>query len=106
MRAEMLQEYDMDNRARFHGLLPIGSVVKIRDTEKRMMIIGRAQRKEGEEELHDYCSVHFPEGFLDADHLIFHEHSDIEYIFRVGYINESEMDLEERLEKYLFEKRG
>ena len=50
----------MGNRMRFHGLLPIGSVVRIGDVKKRLLIIGRVQRKAGEEDLHDYCSVPFP----------------------------------------------
>lgn len=96
----------MKNRMRFHGLLPIGSVVRIGDVDKRLLIIGRAQRKAGEEYLHDYCSVPFPEGYLDGEHLIFHDHSDITYISRVGYINDSEIDLQGRLEAFLQEKRG
>lgn len=96
----------MENRTRFHGLLPIGSVVRIGDIEARLMIIGRAQRKAGEEFLHDYCSVPFPEGYLDEEHLIFHEHSDVSYICRVGYINDSEMELNEKLEAFLMDRRG
>lgn len=96
----------MEKRVRFHGLLPVGSVVQIGDIEKRLMIIGRLQRTAGAESLHDYCSVPFPEGYEDDEHLIFHEHSDISSIWRVGYINEAEMELEERLEAFLQEKRG
>ena len=96
----------MKNRMSFHGLLPVGSVVRIADIEKRLMIIGRVLKPEGEDYIHDYCSVPFPEGYLDDEHLIFHEHSDISYICRVGYINDSEMELEERLEAFLQEKRG
>ena len=91
---------------RFCGLMPIGSVVRIGDADKRLIIIGRAQRKAGEEDLYDYCSVPFPEGYLDGEHLIFHDHGDITYIFRVGYINDAEMDLQQRLEDFLKEKRG
>ena len=100
-RVELRQEAGMNNRVRFQGLLPIGSVVNLEDYEKRLMIVGRGVGAEGEGHLHDYCSVPFPEGYEDGDHLIIHDHSDISSITRIGYINEAEMELSEKLEEAL-----
>ena len=100
-RVGVQQEAGMNNRVRFQRLLPIGSVVNLGDYEKRLMIVGRGVGAPGEDHLHDYCSVPFPEGYEDGDHLIIHDHSDISSITRIGYINDGEMELAELIEKEL-----
>ncbi len=97
----------MDQKIKFTGLLPVGSVVTCEGGEKRLMIVGRGHSTADDANTrYDYCSVLFPEGFIDGEQLYFHNHSDITRIISVGYINEEEMDLESRLETYLREQRG
>ena len=98
---------DKNQNIKFAGLLPVGSVVSCASEGKRVMISGRGHSAADDENvLYDYCSVLFPEGFIDGDHLFFHNHSDITKVYRVGYINDSEMELEGKLEAYLRDKHG
>ncbi|MGN0026793.1 MAG: DUF4176 domain-containing protein, partial [Clostridium sp.] len=52
----------------FNGLLPIGSVVLIGDSKKKVMIIGVCQKSANDfNKIYDYTGVIFPEGFLAPD---------------------------------------
>ena len=66
-------------------LLPIGSVVLVKEAEKKLMIIGILQ-KAGEKQ-YDYMGVLYPEGFLDEKHLFMFNHADIQEISYIGFID-------------------
>ena len=65
-------------------LLPVGSVVKLEEANKKLMIIGILQ-KNGDGEVYDYFGCPYPEGFLDADNIFLFNHNDIEDISFIGY---------------------
>jgi len=73
--------------ARLGDLLPIGSVVKLKEADKRLVIIGAMQQvNEGEEiKGYDYVGVPYPEGFLNSDSMILFQHEDIENISYLGF---------------------
>ena len=86
----------------FEGLLPIGSVVTTKTGTKRVMIIGRGiARDDGGGSSYDYGAVLFPEGVADGDLIYLFNHEDVGSICRGGYIDEVEIELEDRLGKYL-----
>lgn len=86
----------------FEGLLPIGSVVTTKTGTKRVMIVGRGiDREDGQGNTYDYGAVLFPEGFSDGDHIYLFNHKDVGSICRVGYIDEVEIELEDKLSSYL-----
>ena len=96
------QVMDKKHNEVFEGLLPIGSVVTTKTGTKRVMIIGRGiERDDGGGSTYDYGAVLFPEGFADGDHIYLFNHEDVGSICRVGYIDEVEIELEDRLGKYL-----
>ena len=49
-------------------LLPIGSVVTLKEGKKKLMIIGRIQENEKTKKLYDYAGCNWPEGYMDKDH--------------------------------------
>ncbi len=65
------------------NLLPIGSVIRVRDAEKRMMIIGVLPVSEDTQ--YDYIGVLYPEGYLSEEELYLFYHDDIEDISFLGY---------------------
>lgn len=67
-------------------LLPIGSVVLLKDATKSLMIVGTSQRDEEGREF-DYISVVFPEGYINSDTFFLFNHEDIVDVNFVGYIN-------------------
>jgi hypothetical protein len=82
------------------NLLPIGSVVLLNDSNKRVMIVGRAQKNAKTGKLWDYSACYYPEGILDPDALFLFNHDQIMAIFSLGF-----QDLEEfKYQKILNEK--
>ena len=52
---------------KYEYLLPIGTVVKVKDVEQRLMIYGILQKGTTVPgRTFDYVAVPYPEGFLDA----------------------------------------
>lgn len=66
-------------------LLPIGSVVLLKDSTKRVMIVGLKQQQEKEEKIWDYSGCLYPEGILDPDHLYLFDHEQIQTLFFIGF---------------------
>ena len=47
-------------------LLPLGTVVTLKQGKKRLMIVGRLQNQVGSDKIYDYAAVLWPEGVLDS----------------------------------------
>ena len=69
------------------NLLPIGSVVLLKDATKKLMIIGIMKVKESENKTYDYLAVPYPEGYLGQDTNFLFDHEDINDIIFLGYTN-------------------
>ena len=76
----------------FEGLLPIGTVVLLKNSNKRVMIIGLLQKqlKEGEEVIWDYSGCFYPEGYMGPDKTFLFNSGQIEKVFAVGYQDEEQ----------------
>lgn len=66
-------------------LLPIGSVVTLKNAEKSLMIIGILPQSEGQQ--YDYMAVLYPEGFLTPQEMFAFNHADIERVEFLGYMD-------------------
>ncbi len=70
------------------GLLPIGSVVRLKGADRSLVIVGRSQTPaDDENHIYDYSGVIFPEGYLDRNNVALFDHDDIEEIRYVGYMD-------------------
>lgn len=69
------------------GLLPIGSVVLLKDAEKELMIIGLLPVNE--DTRYDYLAVVHPEGYINDQYVFAFNHDDIKEIKYLGYMNSS-----------------
>ena len=77
-------------------LLPIGSVVLLKEAKKRVMIYGRKVRTD--EKRYDYLGCLYPEGALDSKHVILFDHEQIQMIFFIGFQDLEELTFRSRLE--------
>jgi len=66
-------------------LLPIGSVVLLKDSSKRVMIVGLKQQQENDPKIWDYSGCLYPEGIIDPDRLFLFDHTQIEVLFFIGF---------------------
>ena len=83
-------------------LLPIGSVVLLKNASKKLMICGRIQAQLEEEApvVYDYSGVLYPEGMLSPDQLYLFNNEDIETVYYMGMQDEEEF----KFRKYLISK--
>ncbi len=81
-------------------LLPIGTVVMLRNAKKPLMIFGikqLASEKPGEE--YDYIGVLYPEGNMGTQFQYLFNHDDIEKVLFTGYETEERQAFLEELSK-------
>lgn len=89
------------------GLLPIGSVVLLKNSTKRLMIIGVCQKEqEGNGKLWDYAGCVYPEGYLGSSKTYLFNREQIEKIFALGYQDEEQFAFKVRADAVLAELRG
>ena len=81
-------------------LLPIGSVVLLKDGQKRVMIYGVKQTDTSTDKEYDYISVPYPEGNMGDESQFLFNHSDIEEIYFRGCEDEEREEFIENLARY------
>ena len=81
-------------------LLPAGSVVLLKDSTKKLMIIGFFQiRPDRKEKVYDYCGCLYPEGYQDGDHLYLFDQDMIGKVYSVGYMDEEQFQYRQEQRK-------
>lgn len=82
----------------FKKLLPIGSVVLLKNGHKKLVVIGVLQAKAGQDGRmvgYDYLGVPYPEGYVGLKSGLLFNHADIQETVFTGYQNaEREMFVE------------
>lgn len=81
----------------FTGLLPIGSVVVIGNSTKKVMIIGICQ-KSTEGQVFDYSGVVYPEGFLDPKKMFLFNNDQITQIAALGYQDAEQLAFKKKVD--------
>lgn len=66
------------------NLLPLGSVVTLKNGTKRIMIVGRLQTVKNKDEVYDYAACLWPEGLIDSKHFYLFNHEEIQTLFYIG----------------------
>jgi hypothetical protein len=84
-------------------LLPIGTVVILKGTPKKIMIIGIKQRDQKNNTLFDYIGVLYPEGFITKEVFFRFNHQDIESIVFKGYENNEQKEFLRKVNEVLKE---
>ncbi|MCR5213824.1 MAG: DUF4176 domain-containing protein [Eubacterium sp.] len=75
----------------YKDLLPIGSVVKISDAERYVMICGRIVVPEGTDRIYDYVGCVYPEGISSSNDMVFFNRDAIELLYFVGFQDVQEL---------------
>ncbi|MFI3326894.1 MAG: DUF4176 domain-containing protein [Clostridia bacterium] len=68
-----------------HKYLPIGSVVLLTESTKRIMIVGVKQKQFDSDKIWDYSACLYPEGILNPDKLFLFDAKQIERLYFVGF---------------------
>ena len=81
----------------YENLLPIGSVVLLKEANKRVMIFARIQTIVGRSDIFDYAACPYPEGLADPQNVIFFNHDDIARVYFIGYQDSDELLFREKV---------
>ena len=79
-------------------LLPLGSVVTLREGNKKIMIVGRLQKHKETQKIFDYAAVLWPEGMIDSQQFYLFDQEDIQYLYFVGLQDVEEFNFRYELE--------
>ena len=77
---------------KWNALLPLGSIVLLNGSDKRMQIIGQVQADAVTHKVYDYAAVPFPEGYIDENELAMFQHEDIRLINAIGHLDDGEWE--------------
>lgn len=77
--------------------LPIGSVVLLKNSQKRIMIVGVKQKQVDSEKVWDYSACLYPEGVLDPDRLFLFDAEQIERLYFIGFQDGEGLEFQNRL---------
>ncbi len=76
----------------YKDLLPVGSIVRLKEGERKLMICGRIVLQEGGEQIYDYVSCLYPQGITDGEGMYFFNRDAIEEVYFIGFQDREEMD--------------
>lgn len=85
------------------GLLPIGSVVLLKDSTKRVMIMGVCQEgiTDKGRNLYDYVGCIFPEGYMSAEENFLFNTDQIDRLYCMGYQDDEALAFKERADELM-----
>ncbi|AOM12120.1 DUF4176 domain-containing protein [Bacillus sp. S70] len=79
-------------------LIPIGSIVILKEGTKKLMIFGRKQQVETDEiRKFDYMGCPYPEGYINPDFTYLFNHDDIQEVVSTGYEDQEERTFQENV---------
>ncbi|MDE7261701.1 MAG: DUF4176 domain-containing protein [Oscillospiraceae bacterium] len=88
------------------GVLPVGSVVLLKNSRKRVMIIGFAQQQQSSPNVvWDYAGCLYPEGYMGPDHTFLFNTEQIERIYAIGYQDEEQIAFKPKVDALLAQLR-
>lgn len=70
--------------------LPIGSIVLLKNGQKKIMIYGRRQRRITDNYEYDYIACLYPEGNINEDYMYLFNHEDIDTVVYRGFSDAEE----------------
>lgn len=82
-----------------NDLLPVGSIVRLKNGIKKIMIFGVKQQSEDHVE-YDYIAVLYPEGNLGQKGKFLFNHEDIEEVVFRGFEDDERTDFIKLLDNY------
>lgn len=82
----------------WNGLLPIGSVVLLKESTRRLLIVGQCVSRDENSRIFDYTAVLFPDGFSKPDKMYMFDREQIDKVYYVGYMDEKSKDFLPKME--------
>ena len=75
----------------YKNMLPLGSVVRLKEAEVNVMIIGRVIVNGNDSQIYDYVSCVYPIGIAGQNEMVFFNRDAIELVKFIGFQDEEEL---------------
>ena len=86
-------------------ILPIGTIVKLLESDKNVMITGYLQQNKATKYTYDYCGCEYPMGITGKDGNLYFDKADITAIVKMGYMDEETKKIQEKIKEYMGTKK-
>ena len=86
-------------------ILPVGSVVSIRFSKEKYMIIGFCTIDEETKKIYDYSAVRYPIGFESLNNINMFNKEVIKKIYHFGFFNDEHKEYEKKIKEALENKK-
>ncbi len=80
-------------------IYPNGTIVILKNANKKLMIYGRNQKRDADNNIYDYVSCFYPEGYLSPLANVFFNSRDIKQVIFEGFCDLEEKSLVENMMK-------
>lgn len=90
-----------DELKREIAILPVGSIVYLKDAKQAIIIIGFGVIEEGKTKVWDYLGAPWPMGVLASDRNLLFNNEQIDKVVAEGYSDDDEVQFRLRLEEKL-----
>ena len=87
----------MDN----NKFLPVGTVVRLKEGKKNIVISGFCPISKEDNKMYDYCAFLYPEGMIAPEINFLFNHDQIEQILFKGFVTEEEVAFKAKLNNFL-----
>lgn len=84
--------------------LPIGTLVLLKNANKRIMIIGFYVTSNNDNKVYDYVGCLYPEGLLSSDQSLVFNHDQIDKILHLGIIDDEEKEFKKKLNELVLKE--
>ena len=90
------------NAMKEEKFLPLGSVIIVKGSVKKLILIGRGVVAilKGEQKYFDYVACTYPEGLI-GENVLYLNHEDIEEVIQKGFQDEDDFRMQKSLKEHL-----
>ena len=90
------------NAMKEEKFLPVGSVIIVKGSVKKLVLIGRGVVAifKGEQKNFDYVACTYPEGLI-GENVLYLNHEDIEEVIQKGFQDEDDFRMQKSLKEHL-----
>lgn len=89
------------NIEKIEKLLPVGTIVRLKDGIKTIMVTGFFPVSGDDNKMYDYSACFYPEGLISSEINMLFNHEQVDEIIYPGYNSKEDADFKSKLKEYV-----